>query len=89
MGQHQICDFAYGGMLHANKTVGSERLCNQNTVSRKGSIDRSQGCGQRRAGHTRPVPMRQIAGYVVARRHEIVIILGEIIYVNRPNTSFV
>jgi hypothetical protein len=89
MGQHQNFDFAYGGMLHANKTVGSERLCNQNTVSRKGSIDRSQGCGQRGAGHTRPVPMRQIAGYVVARRHEIVIILGEIIYVNRPNTSVV
>ena len=89
MGQHQNVDFANGGMLHANKTVGSERLCNQNTVSRKGSIDRSQGCGQRGAGHTRPVPMRQIAGYVVARRHEIVIILGEMIYVNRPNTSFV
>ena len=89
MGQHQNFDFAYGGMLHANKTVGSERLCNQNTVSRKGSIDRSQGCGQRGAGHTRAVPMRQIAGYVVARRHEFVIILGEIIYVNRPNTSFV
>ena len=78
-----------GGMLHANQTVGSERMCNQNTVRRKGSMDRSQGCGQRGAGHTRPVPMRQIAGYVVARRHEIVIILGEIIYVNRPNTSVV
>ena len=89
MGQHQKFDFAYGGMLHANKTVGSDRLCNQHTVSRKGSMDRWQGCGQRGAGHTRPVPMRQIAGYVVARRHEIVIILGEIIYVNRPNTSFV
>ena len=89
MGEHQNFDFANGGMLHANKTVGSERLCNQNTESRKGSIDRSQGCGQRGAGHTRPVPLRQIAGYVVARRHEIVIILGEIIYVNRPNTSFV
>ena len=86
MGQHQKFDFACGGMLHANKTVGSERLCNQNTVSRKGSIDRSQGCGQRGAGHTRPVPMRQIAGYVVARRHEIVIILGEAIYVNRPKS---
>ena len=89
MSQHQKCDFTYGGMLHANKTVGSERLCNQNTVRRKGIIDRSQGCGQRGAGHTRPVPMRQIAGYVVARRHETVIILGEIIYVNRRNTSFV
>ena len=86
MGEHKNVDFAYGGMPDANNTVGSERLCNQNTVSRKGSIDRSQGCGQRGAGHTRPVPMRQIAGYVVAKRHEIVIILGEIIYVNRITT---
>ena len=89
MGEHQNVDFANGGMLHANKTVGSERLCNHNTVSRKGSMDRSQGCWQRGAGHTRPVPMRQIAGYVVARRHDIAIILGEIVYVNRPKTSFV
>ena len=89
MGEHQNVDFAYGGMSDANNTVGSERLCNQNTVSRKGNIDRSQVCGQRGAGHTRPVPMRQIAGYVVAKRHEHVIILGEIMYANRPNTSFV
>ena len=36
----------------------------------------------------RPVPLGQSAGYVVARRHEIVIILGEIIYVNRPKNEF-
>ena len=87
MGQHQNFDFAYGGMLHANKTVGSERLCNQNTVRRKGIIDRSQGCGQRGAGHTRAVPLGQSAGYMVARRHGHVIILGEIMYDNRPQSN--
>ena len=83
MGQHQKFDFGYGGMLHANKTAGSERWCKPSKVRRKGNIDRSQGCGKRVAGHQRPVPLRHSAEYVVARRHEIVIILGEIIDVNR------
>ena len=88
MGQHQKIDFGNGGMCHVNKTAGSERLCKQSTVRRKENIGRSQGCGKRGAGHKRPVPLGQSAGYVVARRHEFVIILGEIMYVNRPKSKF-
>ena len=89
MGQDQTIDFGDGGMFGVSKTSGSERWCTQGTMGRRGSQYRSQGCGKRGAGHKRPVPLGQSAGYVVARRHEIVIILGEILYVNRPSTTFV